>query len=70
MQEVLIVFGVLLYTAYGVLAATARPTEPLWYSWPARLWPVMKRHIRPAPQPRPDYAKIARLERELGITGD
>ncbi|MBQ1166249.1 hypothetical protein KBZ21_50525, partial [Streptomyces sp. A73] len=55
---------------YTALTTTAKPSEPLWRSWAARLWRAMMRRLPPAPAPlppRPNSAKIERLERELGI---
>lgn len=41
---------------------------PLWLSWPNDLWGRMLHGARPAvAAPRPDYARIASLERELGM---
>ena len=53
--------------ACGVVGA--EPGAPLWLRWPIPVWNVIAHGWRrPAPvSQRPDYAKIARLERELGI---
>ncbi|MEU0590028.1 hypothetical protein [Streptomyces ardesiacus] len=51
----------------GLLAHN--PGMPLWIRWPAPLWNAIAHDWR-APAPtlaRPDYAKIDRLERELGL---
>lgn len=52
-------------TACGLLGT--KPGAPLWLRWPVPIWNFI-RHGRP-PKPRPNYARIARLERELGLTG-
>lgn len=50
-------------TLYGT-----RPDAPLWLRWPTIAWNRMM-YGRPVPKPlpRPDHAKIERLERELGL---
>ena len=52
---------------YGVACGLlgARPGAPLWLRWPIPVWEFLRHGPKPAP--RPDYAKIARLERELGL---
>ncbi|MEU1497227.1 hypothetical protein [Streptomyces sp. NPDC005732] len=61
-----------LITSAEVLYAAAcgmfgsRPGAPLWLSWPLPIWNALMGR-RPQP-PRPNYARIARLERELGMT--
>jgi hypothetical protein len=49
-----------------------RPGAPIWLSWPARLWTRLKNVGRPKTSlaPPPDYAKIHRLERELGLVDE
>lgn len=50
----------------------AEPDAPRWLSWPLPIWNRIAhdwRQPKPAP-PRPDYGKIERLERELGIGRD
>lgn len=44
---------------------------PLWLRWPLPVWNWIAHGWRRTPElpRRPDYAKIARLERELGIGG-
>jgi len=44
----------------------AEPGAPLWLRWPHPVWNLIAHDWR-RPRPRPDRAKIARLERELGI---
>ena len=54
--------------AFACVTVGARPGAPLWLGWPTVAWDYIRWGRRPAPvRPRPDYAKIARLERELGI---
>ncbi|MER5461690.1 hypothetical protein ABT010_13570 [Streptomyces sp. NPDC002668] len=49
----------------------SRPDAPMWLRWPTLFWNGTLFRQRPAPvRPRPDYAKIARLERELGLSDD
>ncbi|MFD8949486.1 hypothetical protein ACFV0B_11585 [Streptomyces xanthophaeus] len=58
----------LLELLYAVACVTigVRPGAPLWLRWPALTW---ERVVHgPTPRPRPDYARIERLERELGFT--
>ncbi|MFF9269113.1 hypothetical protein [Streptomyces rochei] len=57
--------------AYGITAAAygGRPGAPAWLRWPLTVWEVLAyswRRPAPAP-PRPDYARITQLERELGL---
>ena len=49
--------------------AGAEPGAPWWLRWPHPIWNAIAHDWRsPAAVPQlPDYAKIARLERELGI---
>ena len=58
---------------YAVACAIlgSRPGAPLWLRWPLPIWNAIAHDWRPSkPAPRrPDYAKIARLERELGFSG-
>ncbi|MFI5687875.1 hypothetical protein [Streptomyces sp. NPDC051636] len=42
------------------------PGGPLWLSWPLPIWNRIAHDWR-HPRPRPNYARIARLEQELGI---
>lgn len=53
--------------SYSAICGTvgAEPGAPLWLRWPVPIWNFI-RHGSP-PKPRPDYARIARLERELGL---
>jgi len=53
---------------YGMVCGQlgAEPGAPLWLSWPLPIWNRIAHDWR-QPRQRPDYAKIARLERELGI---
>ncbi|WP_030670758.1 hypothetical protein [Streptomyces rimosus] len=44
-------------------------TGPLWLCWPARFWDAVHSRSAALRPPRPDYTRIARLERELGIGG-
>ncbi|MEU5772758.1 hypothetical protein ABZ819_05565 [Streptomyces venezuelae] len=79
-MDFLQVFFIVLVMGYGGAAAVAAHDPeapvwlgrraPLWLSWPAPIWDwIARRGRRPAPVPaRPDYAKITRLERELGMT--
>lgn len=61
-----------LLTVYGVACgvAGAEPDAPLWLRWPLPVWNLIAYDWRcpPAASKRPDYAKIDRLERELGLT--
>ena len=43
-----------------------KPGSPLWLRWPIPVWNRIAHDWR-RPRLRPDHAKIARLERELGI---
>ncbi|MEU8642208.1 hypothetical protein AB0C91_09855 [Streptomyces sp. NPDC048674] len=61
----LIISAEVLYGA-ACVAFGMRPGAPLWLSWPLRSWNMLMGHPQPV-QPRPDYARIARLERELGM---
>ncbi|WP_326729001.1 hypothetical protein [Streptomyces phaeochromogenes] len=60
-----------LLTLYAVLCGTLGPLPgaPLWLRWPLPIWNRIAHDWRtPAAVPaRPDYAKIALLERELGL---
>lgn len=58
-----------LEVAYGLACAVAiwHPEAPMWLRWPFALWDWIA--DGPAPRPRPNYARIAYLERELGLTG-
>lgn len=53
--------------ACGLFGAT--PGAPLWLRWPLPIWNWIAHDWRrpAAAPPRPDYARIAVLERELGI---
>ncbi|MFF9279546.1 hypothetical protein [Streptomyces griseosporeus] len=57
--------------AYGITAAALgdRPNAPVWLRWPLAVWNFIASSWRqPAPSPpRPDYARINQLERELGL---
>jgi hypothetical protein len=55
---------------YGVACARfgSRPSAPLWLRWPLPVWEFIVQGPKPAP--RPDYARIERLERELGIVDE
>ena len=44
----------------------SEPGAPRWLSWPLPIWNRIAHDWR-RPRLRPDYAKIARLERELGV---
>ncbi|MEU2788996.1 hypothetical protein [Streptomyces sp. NPDC007100] len=72
LPEVLALIAVLTIEATWLLASLAASQRlgsagPLWLCWPARFWDAI--YGRPAMhRPRADYAKIARLERELGIS--
>ncbi|MFF9309866.1 hypothetical protein ACF1BS_03055 [Streptomyces sp. NPDC014748] len=63
----LISVGILYAAACGAFGAER--DAPLWLRWPLPLWNrIAHDWRRPIPVPsRPDYAKIERLERELGI---
>lgn len=63
-MPVIISLEVLYAVACGLLGG--RPDAPLWLRWPTPVWNAIAHDWR-RPKPRPDYAKIARLERELGI---
>jgi hypothetical protein len=58
-------------TMYAVACgvAGAEPGAPWWLRWPHPVWNAIAHdwRRRPAVPQRPDYTKIARLERELGI---
>ena len=60
-----------LLTAYVAACAAfgAGPGAPLWLRWPLPIWNLIAHDWRqPAPvEEHPDYVKIERLERELGI---
>lgn len=64
---ILIGMLVLYAAACGTFGST--PGAPLWLSWPLPIWNLIAHDWRhPAPVPsRPDYARIAVLERELGL---
>ncbi|MDX5570262.1 hypothetical protein PYK79_52895 [Streptomyces sp. ID05-04B] len=71
MLHIALVAFCLLYSAVVVIAGDD-PRAPLVFRWPHDGWEWIRRAGRrpvPAP-PRPDYTKIARLERELGLTDD
>ncbi|MFI1485812.1 hypothetical protein [Streptomyces sp. NPDC020747] len=63
----LIAVLVLYAAACGTFGST--PHAPLWLRWPLPIWNFIAHDWRrPAPVPaRPDYARIAVLERELGL---
>ncbi|WP_369214690.1 hypothetical protein [Streptomyces flavofungini] len=65
----LLVLAVSLLVGYAAACGRADPDGPLWLRWPQPVWNwIAHDWRRPAPAPaRPDYAKIDRLERELGI---
>ncbi|HTE57069.1 MAG TPA: hypothetical protein VK698_39720 [Kofleriaceae bacterium] len=49
----------------------ARYGAPLWLRWPHLLWARMLGTVPPeVGRVRPDYPKIRRLERELGISDE
>ncbi|MGW6946210.1 hypothetical protein ACWGHD_04705 [Streptomyces xanthophaeus] len=54
----------LLYAVACVTVGT-RPGASLWLSWPMLTWERVLHG--PAPRPRPNYRRIAQLERELGF---
>ena len=58
-------------TGYAILCGTvgAEPGAPWWLRWPMPIWNAIAHDWRrpPSAPQRPDYAKIDRLERELGI---
>lgn len=57
-----------LYAAIGA-AVGEKPDTPLIFRWPYAAWDLIAhawRQPRPVPR-RPNYAKIDRLERELGM---
>lgn len=58
-----------LLTAYAGVCGLAGPDAPLWLRWPLPIWNwIAHDWRRPAVAlTRPDYAKIARLEKELGM---
>lgn len=62
-MEYLLILLIWLLIGYAVTCGQAAPDAPPWRQGPVSLW----RSIAPASS-RPDYAKIARLERELGMT--
>ena len=57
-----------LAAVYGAICGVygVEPNAPLLLRWPLPIWNRLAHDWR-RPRPRPDYAKIARLERELGI---
>lgn len=61
---ILISFAVTYTGLCGIYGA--EPGAPLWLSWPMPIWNWIAHDWR-RPRARPDYAKIDRLERELGI---
>lgn len=67
-MEVLPALAVGLLTLYAIACGIAgsEPDAPLWLRWPQPIWDFIAHGWRPR---RPDYAKIARLERELGLGG-
>lgn len=58
-------------TVYAIVCGVvgAEPGAPWWLRWPIPVWNAIAHDWRrpTAARQRPDYAKIARLERELGI---
>lgn len=70
-MDALLVLFVSALVGYSVACGTvgAESDAPLWLSWPLPIWNAIAHDWRrPTPVPaRPDYAKIERLERELGI---
>ena len=70
-MDFLLVFVVGMVVAYAVVCGAVGhdSSAPLWLRWPQPIWDwIAHDWRRPAPVARrPDYAKIARLERELGI---
>ncbi|GGU62643.1 hypothetical protein [Streptomyces lavendofoliae] len=60
-----------IYALACTIGGGAQPDAPLWLRWPHILWDRLLSGPRPKPAPpRPDYAKITRLERELGLTDE
>lgn len=70
MTDALVIVLVAVAAVYGVFAGAVGtgPNAPRWLRWPAPIWDRIAHGPRPAPlPPRPDYARIARLEREFGF---
>lgn len=67
----LAVYFISVITVYAVMCgvAGADSSAPLWLRWPQPIWDFIAHDWRrPPPAPkRPDYARIERLERELGL---
>ncbi|RSS11432.1 hypothetical protein [Streptomyces sp. WAC08401] len=69
----LLAFSLGLVAFYGFVCALTvellGDEAPAWLRWPRPVWQAIAHGWRtPAPAPaHPDYAKIARLERELGL---
>ncbi|MCX5202509.1 hypothetical protein OG897_13755 [Streptomyces sp. NBC_00237] len=60
-------------TAYAIICVFygARPGASMWLRWPLIVWARMAYGPPPAkPLPRPNYAKILQLERELGMSDE
>lgn len=71
--EFIALLAVELLYALACLRYGTSPGAPAWLSWPDRAWSGLKTYIpRTTPHlaPRPDYAKIRRLEHELGLVAD
>lgn len=70
-EAVLLPIWVLAIVSYAVLCAAVgtEPNAPWWLRWPMPIWNAIAHDWR-RPEPvaeRPDYDRIAHLERELGI---
>ena len=71
-MDVLATIALCLIVGYGCLCGLVADDEraPRWLRWPAPIWNAIahgSRKPRPSLQ-RPDYPKIKRLERELGLS--
>ncbi|MEU9436623.1 hypothetical protein [Streptomyces sp. NPDC048252] len=71
MGEAAGIYLICVTVVYSVMCgiAASNPAAPLWLRWPGPVWDVIAHGWqKPAQGPaRPDYARIAQLERELGI---
>jgi len=67
----LLTIAICLMVGYGCLCGLLAEIgeAPRWLRWPLPIWNKLAHDWRaPSPTPpRPDYAKIERLERELGV---
>lgn len=70
MEPVLLSLLIAVDVLYGTACALlgSRPDAPLWLRWPHPVWKFIR--FGPSPRPRPDYARIALLERQLGLADD